>query len=193
MIHSVRRGATRAAAAAALVALIAGCGGSGLYSYPLKDVRQVTYGTSTKVGGMLVRNAFVLGPRPDKTIQQGGHASLYLWLFNRKHRHDRLVGATAGQAARSVTISGGSIPVPPSRLVSVGTSGRHVILKGLAHPLSGGERVRITLQFAHAGKVTFNAPVITRTGSYATLTPAPVGTPPVTLTPGGSLSPTTSP
>lgn len=164
----------------AVLPVIAGCSGF-LSSSMTKTVDNPAAGTNAKVGSMLVRNAFVLGPPPGEKIPEGGNAAVYLTLFNRspgndpneQGRTDRLISADVGKTAEEVHIGSGAIEVPPEQLVHV-TLGENkgLVLRGLTRPLHGGESIEITLRFENSGSVTFHAPVLPRTGPYASLSPS---------------------
>lgn len=182
-----------AASAAGLLCLTSGCTGF-LSSSMTETVDNAALGSNTQVGSMLVRNAFVLGPSPDAVIPEGGKAAVYLTLYNQASvdqpgepasagATDRLIGASAGETARSVRISGGSIAAPPSQRVNVTLGSERMVLRGLTRPLSGGESIELTLRFQRAGNVTFSVPVLPRTEPYATLSPFPDGPPPRSATP----------
>lgn len=198
MVRNHRRGVIAAATAAVLVSSVSGCGG--FLSGSMADtVEAVAEGNSARAGDMLVRNAFVLGPPPDSEIPQGGRAAVYLSLYNRGSdtqtsgaagATDRLVEASAGEAARAVRISGGAIEVPPEQIVNVTQDEGKMVLRGLTEPLSGGESITLTLRFDRGGSVTFHVPVLPREGAYATLSPFPSSPKPE---PGGTPSPAVSP
>jgi copper(I)-binding protein len=62
-----------------------------------------------------------------------------------------------------------------------------IVLTGLARSLSGGETVRVTLNFQQAGTITLEVPVVPRSGYYGTYSPAPAApTPSATPLPGKS-------
>lgn len=204
MLRSRHRAVLATATAATVVSLVSGCG-EPIAGSMAQNVENVATGSSAETGSMLVRNAFVLGPPPDAQIPQGGRAAVYLTLFNRapgpgptgvridespSPAPDRLIEASVGQTARSVEINGGPIEVPPDQLVAVTSGEGRLVLRGLTRPLSGGESVRLTLMFERSGKVTFSVPVLTRTGSYATLSPFPTSPSPE---PTGTASPVASP
>jgi hypothetical protein len=69
-----------------------------------------------------------------------------------------------------------------------------VLLKHLTRTLNGGQFVRVNMEFQNAGHVSLLVPVMPRTASYGTYSPAPlVLHPTVTpspLVPGGTPAPT---
>lgn len=170
MIRINRRGLVTAAAVA-LVPLFSACS-SGLDSSPLAAVRNVSHGDNARVGDMLIRNAFVLGPTPGERIPQGGKAAVYFTLVSRENTADRLVSVSAPRTAGSVTISGSSIDIPPQQVVNVGSTPNRVILSGLTQPLVPGNFVTVTLRFAKAGSTTLSLPTLPRVDGWATLQPA---------------------
>jgi copper(I)-binding protein len=70
-------------------------------------------------------------------------------------------------------------PAPSSKL----------ILKGLTRAFTGGETVRLTLDFQRAGAITLDVPVVPRNGYYATYSPAPIAPAPSTAPPPGASKP----
>lgn len=189
------RGLAAAAAIAVMFGLVSGCGGF-VSSSMTETVDNPMRGNAVRAGTMLIRNAFVLGPRTDAVIPEGGRAAVYLTLYNaaqgpgqvpaagaRRPVTDRLVAASAGETARSVRIRGGPVEVPPDRLVSVTSNQGALVLRGLTRPLSGGESIELTLRFQRNGTVTFSVPVLPRSGPYATLSPFPESPPPRSGTP----------
>lgn len=187
MSHSRRR----IVSAAALALLCAGCGSGNLVSSETNQASSREDGVNLVRHGMYVRNAFVLGPERGQRIARGAYARVYLVLVSHD-RGDRLIGASATGAARTVRISRGSLPVPRGREVKVGAR-PWIMLEKLTHPLTGTRNVALRLRFAHAGTITMSLPVLVRTGEYATLPPGP--TPAARVTPRakagqGSATPT---
>ncbi len=52
-----------------------------------------------------------------------------------------------------------SLPIPANSEVQVKPGGYHVMINDIADPLSDGSKVQVTLTFANAGEVKFEAPV----------------------------------
>lgn len=166
---------SRTAALAACAALtLSGCGSVGHDSIPV-SVGGAAYG---KAGDILLRNVFVLGPKPGQTIPRGGKAALFVALVNDGDRPDRLVRVAAPGSAARAPITGGGLDAPVRRLVGTGPT-PSVTLAGLATSLYGSPSLRVTFTFRNAGPVTLDVPVMTATGPYSTFSPspAPTGTP----------------
>jgi hypothetical protein len=75
-----------------------------------------------------------------------------------------------------------------------------LILTGLTRSLPGGSYVKVFLTFQNAGTVGLDVPVIARSDSYATFSPAPTTSPAPGVSPGhrhrrtgGSATATPSP
>lgn len=93
--------------------------------------------------------------------------------------------STPGTPGTSAPAAPAAAPAPSSKL----------ILKGLTRAFSGGETVRLTLNFQRAGAITLDVPVVPRNGYYATYAPAPAPVAPApsaTPQPGTSKPPTGS-
>jgi copper(I)-binding protein len=98
----------------------------------------------------------------------------YFTIRNAGTTADRLVRVTTPVAAsaelHSMTMDGNlmrmrSVPaldVPPGGTVALAPGGYHLMLDGLAHPLSTGGEVPLTLTFEKAGAVDVVAPVEAR-------------------------------
>jgi copper(I)-binding protein len=69
--------------------------------------------------------------------------------------------------------SASATPVAPGAPAAAPAPSSKLILKGLTRAFSGGETVRVTLEFQRAGAVTLDVPVVPRNGYYATYAPAP--------------------
>jgi len=52
-----------------------------------------------------------------------------------------------------------SLPIPANSEVKVQPGGYHVMINDIANPLAEGSKVQVTLTFANAGEVKFEAPV----------------------------------
>jgi copper(I)-binding protein len=55
-----------------------------------------------------------------------------------------------------------ALDIPAGATVSLGSGGYHVMLVNLAHPLTAGSSVPLTLTFEHAGSIDVTAPVEAR-------------------------------
>ncbi|GIH69546.1 copper chaperone PCu(A)C [Sphaerimonospora thailandensis] len=142
-------------------------------------------GMSYGKNGVMISQAFVLGPDSGQQIAAGGSAPVYLTLVSNNEGADTLTSiATDDQQAVRVNVPS-PIEVQPATLVK--TPG--VTVEGLKRPLRGGETLRLTLQFKNAGAIPLDVPVITRSREFASLPPAA----PPSATPMPSESPTASP
>jgi copper(I)-binding protein len=145
--------------------------------------------------GIMVSQAFILGPDSGQQIAAGGSAPLYLTIVNRESAPDTLTRIlSADEQSSSV-----NLPSPITLPTDQAAKTPQATVDGLKRPLLGGESVKLTLQFTNAGDITMWVPVVTRSREFATLPPAPSPTPtPLTTaapatTPGTEVSPTASP
>ncbi|WP_433499532.1 copper chaperone PCu(A)C [Sphaerimonospora sp. CA-214678] len=154
-------------------------------------------GMSYGKNGVMVSQAFVLGPDPGQQIAAGGSAPVHLTFVSHNEGPDSLTAITADeQQAVRVNVPN-PIDVQPGTLVK--TPG--VTVEGLVQPLRGGETLQLTLQFKNAGAIALNVPVITRSREFASLPPAPqpsaspseTPTPDETTAPSDTPSPDTTP
>jgi copper(I)-binding protein len=160
-------------AIAILVPVLAGCE-AGLNA-PTLEFHPASYGVSTTVNGIVIDNLFVLGPSLGSTLPAGGQAGAFLSL--EAYSADQLKSATAPGTASSVQLITG--PITLNQDSPVDLSGPHpvIVLNGLTRPLSGGETVQLTLNFANAGPVTLAVPVEPAAYDFATFFPPPAPTP----------------
>ncbi|GIH50485.1 Copper(I)-binding protein [Microbispora rosea] len=136
--------------------------------------------------GVMIPQAFILGPDSGQQLAAGGSASLYLTLLNSTGTADQLTSIVPEeQKATSVSVQS-PIDLQPGTLAK--TPG--VTVEGLKTPLRGGESIKLTLQFKNAGDVALTVPVIARSREFATLPPAPTATPTASSLPTGSPAPT---
>lgn len=90
----------------------------------------------------------------------------YMTITNRGTEPDRLAGASTPVAVRAevhqMLMDGGvmamrpvrgGLEIKPGETVTLNPESSHLMLFGLKHPLSQGERMKITLDFAKAGKI----------------------------------------
>jgi hypothetical protein len=162
-----------AGAIAILVPALAGCE-AGLDA-PTLTFHPASTGVSTVQNGIILDNVFVLGPTPNNSpLPAGGQAGLFLSLS--APDGDRLTSVSAPGTASSVALGAGPVSLSPGRLVNL--SGPHpvIVLNGLTRPLSGGETVNLTLDFATAGPVHLTVPVEPATYDFATYGQAPTPT-----------------
>jgi copper(I)-binding protein len=183
-------------AIAILVPALAGCEAG--YNAPTLTFHPAANGANAVVGGVTVDDAFVLGPAIGSLLPAGGQAGVFLSLAAQDS--DRLVSATSG-AASSVQLTNGPVTLTPGTLVDLSGPTPQIVLNGLTSPLSGGETVQLTLNFATAGAVSLMLPVEPAADEYTTYSPPPPSpTPTVTTTgkhkhnakaaPSASASPT---
>ena len=170
LIRRGRRGAVAFAAVAALAPVAAGCaaGANAQTNRPYSP----TEGKNTAVSGMKLRDTFILGPRPGQKLTPGDLAPLYVVLANDGPSADRLVSVATDGTFGAAKISGGGIDIAPTKAVRVAQKPA-ITLGKLAKPLMGGESVKVTFTFAHAGAVSYNVPVLVRDKYFATYPPAP--------------------
>ena len=160
-------------ALAILVPALAGCEAG--FNAPTLTYHPASNGVSTVQNGITLDNVFVLGPTLNNTLPAGGQAGLFLSLS--APNNDQLVSASAQKAASSVQLIAGPVTLSPGTVVNL--SGPHpaIVLNGLTNPLSGGETVQLTLNFATAGPVTLMVPVLPAAYDFSTYaqppTPAP--------------------
>ncbi len=89
----------------------------------------------------------------------------YLTIVNRARTPDRLIAVSSPAAAEvsvhSMTMAGGvmrmrpvdgGLPIPPESQVTLGPDGDHLMFMGLRRPFRPGERIPVSLTFAHAGR-----------------------------------------
>ena len=176
-------------AIALLVPALAGCE-AGLNA-PTLEFHPAAAGVTTSVNEISISNVFVLGPPQGSTLPAGSSASLFLGLYNNGGNGDTLVSASS-PAAKSVTITGGSVSLPQQASVNLTGPEPEVVLSGLTMPLQGGENVDVTLNFQTAGPVTLDVPVEPQSFYYATYSQAPTPTPTAPTPPPATPSPTTT-
>ncbi|MFI6320916.1 copper chaperone PCu(A)C [Nonomuraea sp. NPDC050556] len=143
------------------------------------------YGTR----GIKIPQAFVLGPDAGAQLAKGGSAPVYIQVINTNGAPDTLQAVVAEGAGTAKLAA--PIALPRDTAVNTGKPSPQILIEGLTAPLSGGESIRLHLQFQNAGAVTINAPVITRSREFKDLPAAPGATPaPIVATPSPSATPT---
>ncbi|MEV2266461.1 copper chaperone PCu(A)C [Nonomuraea africana] len=141
-------------------------------------IQDGAYGTR----GIKIPQAFVLGPDSGAKLAQGGSAPVYLHLVNTNGAADQLVGVVA-EGLGNVKLAA-PIALPVNQGVNTGKPAPQIMIEGLTKALSGGESVKLNLQFANAGSVPVTVPVITRSREFKDYPMAPGATPaPPTPTP----------
>jgi len=167
-------------AVALLIPVIAGCEAGN--NAPTLEFHQAAAGAYTQVNGISVNNLFVLGAPSGSSLPAGSSASVFLSMFNGGAGDDTLVSVSAPGSAASVRLTGGTVSIPVSSEVNLTGPQPSVVLSGLTKPLSGGQSIPLTLDFAHAGSVTLQVPVEPQSFYYSTYS-APPATPSATPTP----------
>ena len=169
-------------AAVGLIPAIAGCEAG--TAAPTQQWHQPTPGASAVVDNTLrINNMFVLGPTPGFTLRRGASAGLYFALSN-DGAPDRLIKLTAPGSAATVRVLAGGITLGREQSVFLTGPAPRVVLQGLTRTLNGGQWIRINLDFQNAGYVSLRVPVMPRSDSYTTYSPAPLFlTPHATPTP----------
>ena len=194
-------------AAACLTAGLTACE-AGNNAATLTQYHPANDGANTIAHGIKINDAFVLGAPIGSTLAAGQNAAVFLALFN-IGRADRLVSADAPGTAASVQLPPGGIVLPSQQGVYLTGPAPRIVLTSLTHPLAGGGAVPVILHFMNAGSVRTTLPVIPRSTSYATFSPAPTPTPTPSVTrhgkgasgpgatptalPGASATPSPSP
>jgi len=182
-----------AAAMAGLLPAVAACEAGN--NAPTMEFHQQSAGVDTKVQGIEIRNAFVLGAANGLSIAAGRSAGLFLALYNDGDGTDQLLSATSS-AAKSVTLPAGGIKLGSAQAVYLTGPKPEIILTGLTHALAGGDTISVTLDFANAGKITMTLPVLARVDDYGTFlqppspSPAPSSPSPSSSASGKSGTPT---
>jgi copper(I)-binding protein len=140
------------------------------------------YGTR----GIHIPQAFILGPDSGAQLVYGGSAPVYLNILNTNGAPDTLTAVNAGNMATAKVTA--PIQLPSNQLVNTGKPSPQIMLEGISKGLRGGESIRLDLQFANAGVVSMNVPVVTRSREFKDYPPAPNATPAPTPTPSASAA-----
>ena len=159
-------------AAVGLIPAIAGCEAGN--NAPTQQWHQPTPGASAIVDNTIrINNMFVLGPAPGFTLPRGASAGVFFALAN-DGAPDRLLSMRAPGEAASVAVPRGGITLGRQQTLLLTGPSPRVLLVHLTRTLNGGQWVRLNLQFQNAGFVSLKVPVMPRTESYGTFSPAPV-------------------
>jgi copper(I)-binding protein len=181
-------------AAVGLIPAIAGCEAGN--NAPTQQWHQPTPGASAIVDNTLrINNMFVLGPTPGFTLPRGASAGVFFALSN-NGAPDRLLSIRAPGEALSVLVPVGGIALGRYQTLRFTGPSPRVVLRHLTRTLNGGQWIRLNLQFQNAGFVSLKVPVMPRTESYGTFSPAPVFVVPhatPTPTPTAPVSPSPTP
>jgi len=159
-------------AAVGLIPVIAGCEAGN--NAPTQQWHQPTPGASAIVDNTLrINNMFVLGPTPGFTLPRGASAGVFFALAN-DGAPDRLLSIKAPGEATSVLVPAGGITLGRLQTLFLTGPSPRVVLQHLTRTLNGGQWVLLNLQFQNAGFVSMRVPVMPRTESYGTFSPAPL-------------------
>jgi copper(I)-binding protein len=154
-------------AAAALIPVLAGCEAGN--NAPTLQFHSPTDTASATVGGLAIRNVFVLGAPLGRNLARGQSASLFLAVVN-SGAPDKLLSISAPGTATSVALPG-SVPVVSGHPVLLQGPRPQVVLTDLSRSLLSGSTVRVVLTFQKAGPVTLLVPVMARASFYVTYAP----------------------
>ena len=175
-------------AVALLISGIAGCEAGN--NAPTLEFHPASTGASTTFNGISINDVFVLGAPLGATVPAGSSASLFLSLYNGGTGDDELTGVHATGWASSVQVTGGTVSIPVQSEVNLTGPEPQLVLSDLAKPLSGGEAIPLTLDFAHAGSVTLDVPVEAQSYYFSSYSPPPAVTPSASAT--ATATPTAS-
>ncbi|MEQ4714841.1 copper chaperone PCu(A)C [Nonomuraea sp. B19D2] len=140
-------------------------------------IQNGAYGTR----GIQIPQAFILGPDSGAQLAWRGSAPIYLNILNTAGAPDTLEAVNAGSwGAVKVTAP---IQLPSNQLVNTGKPTPQIMLEAIPKSLRGGESIKLDLQFANAGIVSMNVPVVTRSREFKDYPPAPNATPAPTPSP----------
>ena len=159
-------------AAVGLIPAVAGCEAGN--DAPTQQWHQPTPGASAIVDNTLrINNMFVLGPTPGFTLPRGASAGVFFALSN-DGAPDRLLSIKAPGDATSVLVPAGGITLGREQTLFLTGPSPRVVLEHLTRTLNGGQWILLNLQFQNAGFVSLKVPVMPRTESYGTFSPAPL-------------------
>lgn len=131
--------------------------------------------------GIHIPQAFILGPDSGAQLAWRGSAPVYLNILNTAGAPDTLQAVSAGTFATAKITA--PIQLPSNQLVNTGKPTPQIMLEALSRSLRGGETIKLDLQFANAGVVSMNVPVVTRSREYQEYPAAPGATAAPTPTP----------
>lgn len=135
-------------------------------------------------GDIHIPQAFVLGPDSGAQLPWRGSAPVYLNILNTASAPDTLQAVTAtGIGPAKLTAP---IQLPSDQLVNTGKPTPQIMLEAIPKSLRGGESIKLDLQFANAGTVSLDVPVVTRSREFTEYPAAPGATPAPTPTPSPS-------
>ncbi|HUR13373.1 MAG TPA: copper chaperone PCu(A)C [Mycobacteriales bacterium] len=142
-------------------ALLTGCG-TGLEARTYQEVGRED-GAAASVGGrsgIAIRHLHVAPPSSGQVLEAGATALVVGGLVNNGPSADALVGA-ASDVAGAVTLLVDGSPTTEVALPAKGAAPQSwaLALTGLNRGLPPATYVTVTLEFAHAGRVTLQVPV----------------------------------
>ena len=174
MVRSSRKTLAKGLLIGALALLISGIAGCEAGNdAPTLEFHPASPGVSTTFNGISINDVFVLGAPLGTAVPAGSSASLFLSLYNGGTGDDELTGVHATGWASSVQVTGGTVSIPVQSEVNLTGPEPQLVLSDLAKPLSGGEAVPLTLDFAHAGSVTLDVPVEAQSYYFSSYSPPP--------------------
>ena len=142
-----------AAAALFAVVLASGCG-TGLHSRTYQEHGRED-GAAADVGG-----SNGIGVRNLHVEQSGGFVLVMGGLVNNGNQADTLLGASTDAAsAVDLTVDGTSVSSVAIPALGAAPQGWALDLSGLTSQLMPATDIGVTLEFAHAGRVTLQVPV----------------------------------
>ncbi|GAB3165029.1 copper chaperone PCu(A)C [Microbispora hainanensis] len=148
-------------------------------------------GANADLPGMLIRNAFIIGPL--QPAPPGTDMPMYMVLLNQSGRTDRLVSVDTGGVFREARLpTPGGLEIPAGKYVG-GTPFPQVLLAGLTRPLRSGGTIPVTFRFQNAGTVRVQVPVLPPGTWRSTYSPWPGMSPFASPSPSPALSPGSSP
>jgi copper(I)-binding protein len=154
---------------ALLAPILAGCeAGNGA---PVLEFHPAANGAAGSAGALTVSDVFILGGANGQPVPAGGSASMFLSVYNGGSAADKLVGVDTAGAAKSVQLTGGSIPVPAQSMADLEGPQPKVVLRNLSKKLTAGTTVEVLLSFQNSGSVELSVPVEARSTYYSSFSP----------------------
>ncbi len=138
---------------------------------PLARGAQIPRAASVRVTDAWARQAPMLMPQPGRRHGDTGNGAVYVTLRNFVSHPDALLRATSPAAERvelHETLREGDVmrmrpvaklAVPAGGVLAMKPGGFHIMLINLRRPLHPGDRIPITLTFAHAAPLSLDVPV----------------------------------
>ncbi len=111
-------------------------------------------GTNLKVNDIAIRYAHLENPDGEDGYQKGDDIPLYLWAVNESDTAAQFSAASSPIAA-DVSLSQGSLPVSlgTRKLVDLGPSRPHLVLRQINTQVRGAEFVPVTITFGDGTRV----------------------------------------